>query len=43
MLTTVRDFIARNSPLYAAIVVARLIVAVDRVRDLPADVKKRKA
>ncbi len=24
-----------NSPLYAAIVVARLIVAVDRVRDLP--------
>ena len=34
-LTEIHDYIARNSPRYAATVAARLVAAVDGVRDYP--------
>lgn len=34
-LEAVRDFIGRTSPHYGNVVVARLVEAVDRVRDFP--------
>jgi len=35
-LTAIHDYIARNSPRYAAATVARLVGAVDRLRKFPA-------
>lgn len=34
-LEAIHDFIARNSPRYAAMVAGRLVAAVDRVREYP--------
>ena len=34
-LQEIHDYIARNSPRYAAVVAARLVAAVDDVRDFP--------
>lgn len=34
-LQGIHDYIARNSPRYAAVMVARLVGAVDRLRDFP--------
>ena len=34
-LEEIHDFIAQNSPRYAAVVAARLVAAVDRLREFP--------